>query len=56
MRQIATLGPSEKFSLAEDQASLSLQDGPRSGNIITGIAISSCCFEAAGAYSTNRLH
>ena len=32
---IATLGPSEKFSLAEDLASLSLQDGPQSGNIIT---------------------
>ena len=32
---IATLGPSEKFSLTEDLASLSLQDGPQSGNIIT---------------------
>ena len=31
---IATLGPSWNFSLAENLASLSLQDGPRSGYII----------------------
>jgi hypothetical protein len=31
---IATLGPSWNFSLPENLASLSLQDGPRSGMII----------------------
>ena len=31
---IATLGPSWNFGLAESLASLSLQDGPRSGYII----------------------
>jgi hypothetical protein len=30
---IATLGPSWNFSLAENLASLSLQDGPQSGTI-----------------------
>ena len=32
---IATLGPSWNFSLTENLASISLQDGPRSGTIIT---------------------
>jgi hypothetical protein len=34
LNHIATLGPSWNFSLAESLASLSLQDGPRSGYII----------------------
>ena len=34
-KHIATLGPSWSFSLSESLASLSLQDGPQSGIIIT---------------------
>ena len=33
--EITTLGPSWRSSFAEDLASLSLQDGPRSGIIIS---------------------
>ena len=34
---VATLGPSWKFSPAENLASLSLQDGPQSGIIIQNL-------------------